>query len=54
MLEFFKDFFSAWWEFFLTMPGFCLFSTLLGILFLWFLWDLPKADANPKKEEVKH
>ena len=51
MIEFFKDFFSAWWEFLLTMPGLCLFNTFLWILFLWFLWDLPNADDNPKKTD---
>lgn len=51
MIEFFQRFFSAWWEFFLAMPGLCLFSTFLWILFLWFLWDLPNADANPKKTD---
>lgn len=49
--EFFKKLFSAWWEFFLASPGLCLFYTFLCILFLWFLWDLPNADANPKKPE---
>lgn len=53
MIEFFKDFFSAWWDLFLAMPGLCLFYTFLGILFLCFLWDLPNANANPKKTEAK-
>ena len=51
MIEWITNLFKALWYSFTTCPMLTILYTLGGIFLLWFICDLPHADANPKKTD---